>query len=129
VTTSILVGPPRLSSFAHTPDYVQRRLVLSFVSSLPGVAASPSQQNTKIKLDNKKKTMATPRIAVDRSDGAPVDRSTTPTGVADFDFALPMQGDDDDAWAEVKTPLHKASLPLEDASDARDAKDARHSRA
>jgi hypothetical protein len=53
--------------------------------------------------------MATPGIADDRSDGAPVYRSTTPTGVADFDFALPVQGDDDDAWAQVNTPLHKAS--------------------
>jgi hypothetical protein len=53
--------------------------------------------------------MATPGTVVDRSDGAPVDRSTTPTGVADFDFALPTQGEDDDAWAEVNTPLHKAS--------------------
>jgi hypothetical protein len=53
--------------------------------------------------------MATPGIAVDRSDGAPVDRSTTPTGAADFDFAPPMQGYDDDAWAELNTPLHEAS--------------------
>jgi hypothetical protein len=42
-------------------------------------------------------------------DVAPVDRSTMPTGVADFEFALPMQGYDDDAWTEVKKPLHKAS--------------------
>jgi hypothetical protein len=54
--------------------------------------------------------MATHGVVDDHSDGASVDWSTTPTGVADFDSVLPTQGDDDDdAWAEVNTPLHKAS--------------------
>jgi hypothetical protein len=69
--------------------------------------------------------MTTPGIADECSDGAPVDQSTTPTGVADFDFELPNQGYED-AWAEVNT-IAQGVLPLEDASNARDVKDARHS--
>jgi hypothetical protein len=52
--------------------------------------------------------MKTPRIADECSDWAPVDWSTMPTAVADFDAELPKQGDDD-AWAEVNTSLHKVS--------------------
>jgi hypothetical protein len=57
---------------------------------------------------NLRLTMAPPWITDEGRDCTLIDRLTTPTGVADLDFELSNQGDED-AWSEVNIPLNKES--------------------